>query len=77
VRDTKIRGGINESDLSLNSSDGSACCEAGFDLVYSTLFGNGVWVKDTLIGFLPDDRDRRREFTDAIFNTICILTEKE
>ena len=40
------------------------------------VFGKNVWIKDTLVCILPDDCDRRRELTDAIFNTVCALTEK-
>ena len=40
------------------------------------VFGKGVWINDTLVCILPDDCDRRRELTDAIFDTVCIFTER-
>lgn len=51
--------------------------EKGIIKIKHNVFGRGVWVKGILIGYIPNDCDRRREFTDAIFNTICALTEKE
>ena len=40
------------------------------------VFGKNVWIKDTLVCILPDGCDRRRELTDAIFDTVCTLIER-
>ena len=50
--------------------------EKGIIKIKHTVFGRGVWVKGVLVGYIPNDCNRRREFTDAIFDTVCALAER-